>query len=342
MRYRVSRSLVRFAAAMVRVRLLGGLEVDAGAATASVPAGRPARLVLGWLAAFSGEHARAEVAARLWPDALDSSARASLRTALGAAAVHLRATREAVELGGPDLWVDLREFSELTSAGRHEEALALCRGEVLEGLEEEWVLDLRSRHAAQRADAAIALVRAATVARDAASALAWARRLAAWHPLDEAGQRELMLALSACGDRAAALRSYADFSRRLARELGVAPSAPTRELALRMRREELAPAAAAASSLPLPERLDAVRGGAFAGREAAGARLQEAFARARTGERCVALLTGEPGIGKTRLLGGVCACSSWGWRARAVRPLRGGNGDAVPAVRGGVGASCRP
>ena len=117
--------------------------------------------MLGWLAAFPGEHARAEVAARLWPDVLDSSARASLRTALselrgalGPAAVHVRATRESVALGGDGLWVDLRAFSELVAAGRREEALALCRGEVLEGLDEEWVLELRSRHAAERAEAA--------------------------------------------------------------------------------------------------------------------------------------------------------------------------------------------
>ena len=121
---------------------------------------------------------------------------------------------------GTDLWVDLRAFSELTAAGRREEALALCRGEVLEGFDEEWVLELRSRHAAERADAAVVLVRAATAAGDVRSALAWARRLAAWDPLDEEAERELMLALAAAGDRAAALRSYADFSRRLARELG--------------------------------------------------------------------------------------------------------------------------
>ena len=153
---------------MLRVRLLGVLELDAGAPGARVPVGRPARLVLGWLAAFPGEHARAEVAARLWPDVLDSSARASLRTALsevraalGPAAVHVRATRETVELGGEGLWVDLRAFAELVASGRLEDALALCRGEVLEGLDEEWVLELRSRHAAERADAAVALVRAA-------------------------------------------------------------------------------------------------------------------------------------------------------------------------------------
>ena len=294
---------------MLRVCLLGGLEVDAGVARAGVPAGRPARLVLSLLAAFPGEHARAEVAARLWPDVLDSSARASLRTALselrgalGPAASHVRATRESVELGGTDLWVDLREFSELVRAGRCAEALALCRGEVLEGLDEEWVLGLRSRHAAERAEAAAALVRAATAAADVGSALAWARQSAAWDPLGEAAERQLMLALAAAGDRAGALRSYGEFSRRLARELGLGPSGATRELASWLRREEPGRAATVASGLSLPERLDAVRSGAFVGREAAGARLHEAFARARSGDRCVALVTGEPGIGKTRLL----------------------------------------
>ena len=302
-------SLLGFAAVSVSVRLLGGLEVDAEVSGVDVPAGRPARLVLGWLAAFPGEHPRAEVAARLWPDVLDSSARASLRTALselrgalGPAAVYVRATRESVALGGDGLWVDLRAFSELIAAGRREEALALCRGEVLEGLDEEWMFELRSRHAADRANAARAVVRAATAAGDVRSALAWARRLAEWDPLDEAAGRELMVALAAAGDRVAALRSYADFSRRLARELSLAPSAATRELASRLRREELGTAAAATVGLPLPERLDAARGGVFAGREAAGARLHEAFARARSGDRSVALVTGEAGIGKTRLL----------------------------------------
>ena len=56
------------------------------------------------------------------------------------------------------------------------------------------------------------------------------------------------------------------------------------------------------SGLALPERLAAVRGGAFAGRHAVSARLHEAHARARSGERCVALVAGEAGIGKTRLL----------------------------------------
>lgn len=292
----------------LRVRLLGSLEVERDVKAVEVPVGRPARLVLGWLAAFPGKHARAEVAARLWPDVLDSSARASLRTALsqvraalGPAAVHVQASREMVELGGEGLWVDLRVFAELVASGRLEDALALCRGEVLKGLDEEWVLELRSRHATERAGAAAALVRAAKDAGESRAALVWARRLAAWEPLDETAERELMLALDAAGDRAGALRSYADFSRRLVGELRVAPSPRTRELASQLRREGSA-GDADLRIVPFPQRLEVVRSGAFAGRQAAIARLHEALARARGGERCVALVTGEPGMGKTRLL----------------------------------------
>jgi len=68
----------------------------------------------------------------------------------------------------------------------------------------------------------------------------------------------------------------------------------------RLRREGLA-GDAAARAAAFPERLDLASGGVFAGREAAIARLHEAFALARGGERCIALVTGEPGIGKTRL-----------------------------------------
>ena len=292
----------------LRVRLLGSLQVERDVEAVEVPVGRPARLVLGWLAAFPGKHARAEVAARLWPDVLDSSARASLRNALsevraalGPAAVHVQASRETVELGGEGVWVDLRVFAQQVASGRLEDALALCGGEVLEGLDAEWVLELRSRHAAARAGATVELVRAAQDAGESRAALLWARRLAAWEPLDETAERELMLALDAAGDRAGALRSYADFSRRLVGELGVAPSPPTRELASHLRREGSADDADP-RIVPFPERLEVARGGAFAGRQAATARLHEALARVRAGERCVALVTGEPGIGKTRLL----------------------------------------
>ena len=250
-----------------------------------MPAGRPARLLLGWLAAFPGEHARAEVAARLWPDVLDSSARASLRTALselraalGPAAICLRASRETVELGGDGLWVDLRAFAELVAAGRREEALSLCRGEILEGLDAEWVLDLRSRHAAERANAAAAPFRAARAAGDARSALAWARRLAEWDPLGEAAGRELMLALRwrvfvwpRCAPTPLSPGGWRASWPSLLRPA-------TRELASRLRREGSTAGRPSACRCPSASmRL----GAGLRGTGGGGRRLHEAFARAR-------------------------------------------------------------
>src|SRR6188472_2041911 len=107
---------------MLRVRVLGRLELEADGTAFRPPAGRPARALLAWLALHPGEQPRATVAAALWPDVLDSSARASLRTALsavrrslGPAATSLRPDREGVGLDD-DVLVDLREFDRLLDA----------------------------------------------------------------------------------------------------------------------------------------------------------------------------------------------------------------------------------
>ena len=80
---------------------------------------------------------------------LDQSARASLRSALWALRRQLGdcllVERDRVGLREQQLWVDVREFEQL--AGRApERALELCRGELLEGLEDEWALHARERH----------------------------------------------------------------------------------------------------------------------------------------------------------------------------------------------------
>src|SRR5262249_13061441 len=65
---------------MLRVRLLGELAVETGEGLVSPPS-RPARELLAWLALHPGRHPRLELASRFWPDVLETSARASLRTA---------------------------------------------------------------------------------------------------------------------------------------------------------------------------------------------------------------------------------------------------------------------
>ena len=67
---------------MLRIRLIGEMALEIDGTAAPPPASRRARSLLAWLALHPGPHARAEVAARFWPDVLDSSARTNLRSAL--------------------------------------------------------------------------------------------------------------------------------------------------------------------------------------------------------------------------------------------------------------------
>src|SRR3954469_10603217 len=101
---------------MLRLRLFGDLAVEVDGSTLPPPESARARALLAWLALNPGMHSRGAVAARFWPDVLDSSARASLRSAMwslrralgDAAATHLVATRERVGL--QDVEVDVRDF----------------------------------------------------------------------------------------------------------------------------------------------------------------------------------------------------------------------------------------
>lgn len=323
---------------MVRIQLLGRLTVEADGRAVEVPAGRT-RSLLGWLALNRGSHRRSEVAARFWPDILDPSARASLRTAawalrkaLGPAAdAALIATRDRVGISaGPSVWTDVSAFGELVGEDRLEEALELCCGELLADFEDDWVFEARSEHRDRMMGTLGRLATGAEVAGDLEAAVAWTRRQVDIDPLAEAEHRELMRRLAAIGDRVHAVQSYERFRGRLRRELGLVPSPATRELVASLRGEGGEPDAASSTAgdtggglvaraapreppseggwepglpFPIPPSMVSELASPFVGRDAELRRLREAFANAgdRGGARFV-WLSGEAGIGKTRLL----------------------------------------
>jgi DNA-binding SARP family transcriptional activator len=305
---------------MLRMYLLGELQLELDGHPLALPSRRPARALLAWLALHPGMHARSTVAGRLWPKVLDESARVSLRSALAAlrAAIGpaadeaLPATRSEIGLGRrSEVWVDAHEFDRLLSAQRAEAALELCRGELLAGLDEDWVLAARDAHRAREGEALGTLASAAAASGDHATAIALARRRAALDPFDEGAHRELISLLVQSGDRSGALVAYQRFAERLARELGVAPSPPTRALAAELRDgtypAEERPWAPVPRGDEQPERLPArilaaARSGPLLGREPELAALRGAWVRSRPDSRQLVLVTGEPGIGKTRLV----------------------------------------
>src|SRR5436309_8771623 len=75
----VNRASTRYRSAVVRIRLVGGVTVEVDGRALPAPASRRAWALLGWLALHPGRHSRAGVAAKLWPDVVDSSARQSIR-----------------------------------------------------------------------------------------------------------------------------------------------------------------------------------------------------------------------------------------------------------------------
>src|SRR5437588_402342 len=169
---------------MVRIRVLGALALEVDGVAAPPPAGRPAQALLGWLALHPGIHARSEVAGHLWPDVLESSARASLRNALAGvrrvlgsiADSVLIAGRETVGLAGePEAWVDASAFDALIAAGKYEQALALCGGDLLAGLDADWVLVARDAYRERRGRALAALADASASAGDPELAIRYSR-----------------------------------------------------------------------------------------------------------------------------------------------------------------------
>jgi DNA-binding SARP family transcriptional activator len=147
-------------ATLWQVQVLGGLELDSGNQRLTRLPSRAVAALLARLALWPQRlHPREELVELLWPGVELAVGRNRLRQALSTlkslieppgAPVVLQADRLGVRVVSGALGCDAREFEALVRAGRHAEALALYRGELLPGFYDDWIDEERLRLAALR------------------------------------------------------------------------------------------------------------------------------------------------------------------------------------------------
>ncbi len=276
------------------MRLLGGVAADRDGEQLSFPP--PIGRLLAVLAMRPGPHDREAVAALLWPAAAGPAARANLRTAVWALRKAigddaLIATRTTVGLRPEAVTTDLADGRRRAAAGDVSAAAALCHSELLAGYAEDWAETARREYRTDLAEALAASSAAAERDGDVAAAARWSRLRCRLDPLNEAAHADLVRHLATAGDRAGALIAGREVTDRLRAELGVRPG-PLLRAALA---EARGPGGTGFLAGPMAAR-------PLFGRAAELRTLMAAWAAARAGHGRVVLLTGEAGIGKTRLV----------------------------------------
>ena len=163
----------------------------------------------------------------------------------------------------------------------------------------EWAGPLRREAAERCRDARHLLSEAATAIGRPDVGLAAATEATQADPFDERAVRDVMRGLVADGRPSAALDAYQGLATRLADELGADPDGETRRLHLAVLRGEPDQVREPPTGVPVADVL--------VGREDEVAFLDRSWADASEGRSSLVLVTGVPGIGKTRLLAEVSA-----------------------------------
>ncbi|HET6663927.1 MAG TPA: AAA family ATPase, partial [Acidimicrobiales bacterium] len=298
-------------------------------------AGANARVTLAMLTLERAQGVTSErLAEVLWPDGLPASWRSALRMTMSRVRSFLKAAlgpdaadpivarggRYGWQLpGGVSLHVDVEDAERDLAAGR--QALAAgdpasaqrhasrasdrLRGPFLADRHGGWVDEQRDRLSDLLVAALEVASQAAVAGGDAAAALAAAEEAVERAPLRESAHRARMAAHAAAGNRADALLAYQRLRRVLADQLGIDPDAETEAAYLQLLGPEPPSRPTGGGGGVGAAGADAERGIAaptpFVGRDAELAVLGAAWDLAAGGARHVVVVTGEAGIGKTRL-----------------------------------------
>jgi DNA-binding SARP family transcriptional activator/tetratricopeptide (TPR) repeat protein len=290
----------------IHLRLLGRPHAERDAQDVELPA--KAWALLGYLAASPAPQPRERILGLLWGESAEEAARKNLRNTLWTIRKQLgedaiAAQGDSLTLG-PDVSIDAPQL-ETDPLNDPAVLLERYRGPFLDGLSLTEAPEFELWLSAARESLQQAFLRRVGDALAALSergewgeVAALARGTLRHDPLNEALHRSLMTALAEQGQRAEALRHYDALAQALQAELAVPPSPETTSLRDALARDtgQRLPRAPRRASAAPPE--SPLR---FVGRDAERAALDAELQAARGGRARAVLITGELGIGKSRL-----------------------------------------
>ncbi|MBX3061428.1 MAG: AAA family ATPase [Anaerolineae bacterium] len=290
----------------VALQFLGVPRIERDGNTVHVDT-RKAYALLAYLALTGVAQSRDTLAALLWPESDNATARGSLRrtlSSLNAAlnGIGLQIERESVALEFPVLSIDVITFEQHIAAHRDTAAAEIYKGDFLQGFSLRDSADFDNWQYTQterlRRLLSSALERLAMNTGNLEVAIRHAQRWLVLDSLHESAHRQLMRLYAASGQRSLALKQYRECVRILDEELGVSPLEETSRLyqsiledsgpfvlAADKDRSEIAVVPTTTPMLP------------FVGRETELALLQKL---GTTGGQFL-VIEGEAGVGKTRL-----------------------------------------
>jgi DNA-binding SARP family transcriptional activator/predicted ATPase len=270
---------------------------------------------------------RQRLAFHLWADSTETQARTNLRKELSYLRRNLPQADQFLLVESKTLqWsptapfvTDLVEFENALVAAEAsdgktaqswlKQAIALYKGELLPGCEDEWILPERERLQQRYTHALEQLVDNLEAQQDYRAALGYAQQLLRVDGLNEATYCTLMRLYQGSGDRANALQVYHRCMTVLREELGVDPSVTTRKLYKQLLHEDEpstaeVPAHAIRLHLSASPRPASLKSSvsSLVGRKHEWDLIQEWVSTDSYDDSQLLLLIGEPGIGKTRLL----------------------------------------